>query len=337
MRKVSALSVPTALLASACMPVMPAADPSEDAFLGTDLSTALWVGPPVDAPPTTTMVLPSVNDALSEWMLPAKNPWAAYQKATLLTALDDREEAADLPEVAHLDEVVRARAAADYVARTALPPATMWVVDLRGAASVAFGTELSVMSHDPVTLILTFHNWPADNETIPAEETLAALVTMRPHTLSPRPGIPVFLLDAWRLTHRYDRPDDEAVDNRYMLTPSDLPDPSVLEARGISRVLYVIDGDEETRNEEDDLHALFLLYQEAGIELSIIDLADLTDPEAEPYYGQSLMINPLRVTIVGDPSFYHRARGGFGGPHVIYGGWSPDGGHMHTFPFHGGG
>jgi hypothetical protein len=161
---------------------------------------------------------------------------------------------------------------------------------------------------------------------------------MQPHHPPPgRPGTPVFLLDAWRLTHRYDRPDDEAVDNRYMLTPSDLPDPSVLRARGIERVLYVVDGDGDSRAEEDDLHALFLMYQEAGIDLALIDLSELVPGNQEPFYGQSLFIDPTRFTIVGDPSFYHRARGGFGGIHVIYGCWSPDGGHTHMFPFHGGG
>jgi hypothetical protein len=332
MQKVSVLAVPT-LLASACVPSVQAAEPSEVSLLDQNLGYG-WMDPP----PVYTMPVLSSGEAAAEWLLPAQNPWAPYQKATLLTALDDAEGMAALPDVEDLPEVLRARAAAEYVARAGLPPATMWVVDLRGAASVAFGTRLSMLSADPVTLILTFHNWPADNETVPAEETLAALVTMEPRLPPPnRAGTPIFLLDAWRLTHRYDRPDDEAVDNRYMLTPSDLPDPTVLRARGIERVLYVIDGDADARTEEDDLHELFLKYQEAGVNLSIIDLSDLSDANTEPYYGQSLVVDPLRLTIVSDPSFYHRARGGFGSTHVIYGGWGPDGGHTHCFHFHGGG
>ena len=56
------------------------------------------------------------------------------------------------------------------------------------------------------------------------------------------------------------------------------------------------------------------------------------------YYGQSLVVNPDRVTIISDPSFYYRARGGFGGTHVIHGGSSYSfGAHCFTFAGHGGG
>ena len=56
----------------------------------------------------------------------------------------------------------------------------MWVVDLRGAASVAFGATLSQRLARPVAPVMTFNNWPADCEVVPAEQTLAALVAMRP-------------------------------------------------------------------------------------------------------------------------------------------------------------
>jgi hypothetical protein len=330
MHKVTALAIPTALLASACGAEEWAPPPEVPPVTRSTPSAGVFAWS--DAPPPQPRSIPSASEVARHWLLPARNPWAAYQKATLLTALDSAELPGQLPDVEQLEEVMRARAAARQVASAGLPAGTMWVVDLRGAASVAFGAALSTSTSEPLSPVLTFHNWPADNETVPAEETLAALVTMKPRLPTTGPGAPVFLLDAWRLTHRFDRPDEEANDNRYMLTPNDLPAPSVLLDRGIGRVLYVVDSLNVAQVEEDDLHAIFASYQIAGIDISIVDLADLTEAAREqpfvPYYGQTLVIDPdpVRGMIVDDPSFYHRARGGFGGTHVIYGGGRAYGG-----------
>jgi hypothetical protein len=151
------------------------------------------------------------------------------------------------------------------------------------------------------------------------------------------------MLDAWRLTHPYDRPDEETTDNRYMLTSSDLPSAEVLTQR-VHRVIYVVDSLEASQAEEDDLHEIFTSYQKAGIDVAIVDLAELIAiaqqrPEV-PYYGQTLLIDPFRTTIVADPSFYFRARGGFGGTHVIYGGaygFGGQWGHGIAYGYHGGG
>jgi hypothetical protein len=338
MQKALGIPTATALLASACLPepAYPRGEPPEEVPYAPLVDTAVWVDPP----PTHEIVVPSSETVLQRWMLPGRNPWAPYQKPTLVTALDTTERASELPDVEQLREIQRASEAASYIASIGLPPRSMWVVDLRGAASVAFAARLSALSHEPISPVLTFHNWPADNETVPAEETLAALATLRPRPPPPgQAGTPMFLLDAWRLTHRYDLPDDEAVDNRYMLTASDLPDPSVLRAHGIDHVLYVVDSVQESEREEDDLRDIFLAYQDAGIRISMLDLDDIlgAPPDGDlRARAETLIIDPLRFTVVGDPSFYHRARGGFGGVHVIYGGFSP-GGHAHTFPFHGGG
>jgi hypothetical protein len=342
MHRVTTLAIPGVLLAAGCAPEQtmepPAAPAAATATSHETPSSAVydWSDVPV-AQPTT---VPSSTEAIQRWALPARNPWAAYQKLTLLAALDSTERPGQLPDVEQLEEVQRARAAGQLVASAAMPPDTMWVVDLRGAASVAFGATVSSLSPSPVATVLTFHNWPADSETVPAEETLAALVTMQPRLPSGgQEGTPMFLLDAWRLTHRYDRPDDETTDNRYMLMPSDLPEAEVLRARGITRVLYVVDSLGSAQEEEDDLHAVFLSYQDAGIDVAIVDLADLESVATErppfPSYGQSLVIDPGRITIVSDPSFFHRARGGFGCWHILYGGGV--GVHGYVFGGHRGG
>jgi hypothetical protein len=294
-------------------------------------------------PPARPMTVPSVAEASAKWTLPPGNLWAPYQKTTLLMTLDSDERIGTLPDVEQLEVVDLARRAASVVAAQGLPEGTMWLVDLRGPASVAFGATLSRQSREPVSPVMTFNNWPADNESIPAEETLSALVTMQPRLPAGRvASVPVFMLDAWRLAYRYDHPDDETTDNRYMLTASDLPDGATLRARNIDHVLYVVESLDGAQVEEDDLHQTFLDYQAMGITTSIVDLAMLAgaaeQPPDTPYYGQPLYVDSGRVTILGDRSFYHRARGGFGGTHVVYGGGHPFmSAYGFTFGMHGGG
>jgi len=277
-------------------------------------------------------VTPGIDEVASKWRLPESSPWAAYQKDTLFAALGSTERVIELPHVQELDAVMDAERAAEIVGRVGLPDNTMWVVDLRGAASVAFGATLSQRSARAVAPVLTFNNWPAQNELVPAEETLAALVTMRP-TLPPEDrstpwstdgGTPVFLLDAWRLAYKDQWPDDEVTDNRYMLTPSDLPSPEVLQARGIHQVLYVVENLAVTKVEEDDLHETFAAYQEAGITIAIVDLAWLFALDAPARWDQALYIRRLpiepRKTVTHDEWFFRRAHSGFGGIHVYAGG-----------------
>jgi hypothetical protein len=270
-------------------------------------------------------IAPSTAEVAARWVLPESNPWAAYDKMTLLASLGATDRVIELPHVQELDVVLDAQRAAEVVARVGLPEDTMWLLDLRGAASVAFAATLSKASSQGVAPVMTFNNWPAQNELVPAEETLAALVTMQPKLPSPSdPGIPVFLLDAWRLAYRHERPDDETTDNRYMLTPSDLPDVAVLQSRGVRHVMYVVENLSVTTTEEDDLHESFAAYQAAGITISMVDLRwlfALENPSRwdERLYDRRLFVEP-RVTIMDDELFYRRAHGGFGGVHVYGGG-----------------
>jgi hypothetical protein len=301
---------PVALLTSACAVRTPA--------------TALDVRGAV-APQTTEMTLPSDVEAIASWQLPPTNPWSRYEKLTLLTYLADVPVTARMPDVGGLDVVQRARLAATRLAAAGVPSDTMWIIDLRGAASVAFGATLSQESFHPVAPVMTFNNWPAENEVVPAEQTLAALVTMRPRQLPAGEvqATPVFLLDAWRLALRESTPDPAAFDNRYVLLQSDFPDPAVLRARGIRRVVYVVEDRGQTSTEEDDLNEVALAYQDAGIPVSLVDLQQLAGIDAPPpeQYGErwayylddwSISIR-ARTTVFDDIRFYDRARGGFGG------------------------
>jgi hypothetical protein len=296
------------------------------------LTTACGVRTPataLDVRGTTTptvreMELPSDTEAIASWQLPPASPWSRYEKLTLLTYLADTKVMAVMPDVDRLDVVNRAELAASRVAAAGVPSDTMWVVDLRGAASVAFGATLSRQSFKAVAPVLTFNNWPAADEVVPAEQTLAALVTMRPRPIvaGEIQAAPIFLLDAWRLALRDSTPDVTAVDNRYVLLASDFPDPATLRAQGIRRVIYVVEDRGRTSTEEDDFHDVALAYQDAGIPLSLVDLeqlagvdaVDTVAPERWAYYLDDWSFHVQhRATIFDDPSFYERARGGFGG------------------------
>ncbi len=271
-------------------------------------------------PPSHSQLLPSAQRAFSAWQLPPDDPWMRFSKWTLLSSLGDQVTTGELPDVRLLKLVQRAEIFGQRLGSAGLPPDTLWIVDLRGAAAVAFGNALSHASPQPVSLVMTFNNWPAERELIPAEETLAALLTHRPRL--PDPGVsgsrPVFLLDAWRLAYRDEEPDDEAVDNRYYLTGSDFPEPAQLEERGIRRIVYLTETlgrDPENAVEEDDLHDTFVRYSQAGLSISLLGLDELDEPQPQLVINRRRFYVPRhRPTVVLSPSFYARSRGGFGGP-----------------------
>jgi hypothetical protein len=273
---------------------------------------------------------------MQRWALPETDPWSRFQKMTLLTSLDDMDAATPLPDTNALDVVQNARATARRVGAAGIPEDTLFIVDLRGPASVAFGAELSRASASPVSLVLTFNNWPSDDEIVPAEETLSSLVANAPRANGG--GAPVFLLDAWRLAFRFDEADPGWVDNRYMLT--DMPGAEVLAQRGIKHVVYLVESLDDTEVEEDDLNETFLAWQTAGVQISMMDLGSFGEPDGvypweNAFAHTYIHINPRRL-LIHDPHFYVGAHGGFGGLRATPG---VAGGHAHWGGggFHGGG
>lgn len=281
------------------------------------VAVAYWAE---DVPTYRDATIPQSSVIAAQWMLPLDNPWARYQKQTLVAALDGMPQRTKLPDINELGVIAEAVEAGNRVGKAGVPSDVMFVVDLRGAASCAFGASLSRASQAPISNVLTFNNWPADEGLIPAEETLAGMIAF-----SPRPSVastqaaPVFLLDSWRLAYRFDEPDEETYDNRYVLGQADLPDPETLRLAGINRVIYVVEDLDDTETEEDDLHGSFAAYRDAGIEIYMVDVAWLSrEPLPERW---SAVLAPqrysviTRITILDSPLFYARAHGGFGGAH----------------------
>ena len=318
-----------------------------------------YLGRAEDVPGGHQVVLPPAQTAYASWLLPPQSPWAGFSKSTLLASLGDAPVVGELPDIMQLEVVKRAELSAMRLAALGIPPDSLIVVDIRGAAAVAFGTVLSQRAGVPLAPVLTFNNWPAPHELVPAEETLSALVSMRPRPLNPGDmnelaARPVFLLDAWRLAYRDVQPDDEAFDNRYALTSADLPSAQILQSQGIRQVIYIIEERDDKSVEEDDLHESFIAYDQAGIGIHLFDLMDFVNPpEAQappPSVGGGVYIGGwlgwryphrrfwprARTTILHSPSFYRRSRGGFGGPHAHPSHISFGHGGFHG-PSHGGG
>lgn len=327
MRRILGISV--ALLAAGCSlrPWTPS------------VSVAFWAQ---DVPAGREVTLPQSAELARAWQIPPDVAWSRFGKGMLASAVDPMGVAATLPDVRTLDVVAHAEAAAANVARGGLPAGTLWIVDLRGAASCAFAARLSRDATEPVASVVTFNNWPAEDSVVPADETLAGLIAFPPK-LPPADATtahPVFLLDSWRLAYRFDSPGDDVYDNRYMLMPSDLPDAATLAAQGIKRVVYVVEDLDDAEVEEDDLNASFRAWQAGGLPIHMVDLAFLKGVPA-PKDGSwqvdwSARLAPERYvvreryTLVDDPIFYGRARAGFGfafGRPLLHPGYRGSGGY----------
>lgn len=281
------------------------------------VSVAYWSE---DVPAARDYAVPSAAELSRAWHVPASITWSRYTKQTLISSVDPMKGKATLPDVRKLDVVRDAEAAAAQLARAGLPADTLWLVDLRGAASCAFVSALSRAAKEPIAPVVTFNNWPAADSVVPADESLAGLLTFPPRPLpeGAKEAHPFFVLDSWRLAYRFDDPGEGVFDNRYMLMPGDLPDVATLRAQGITRVVYVVEDLDDTEVEEDDLHASFRAWQLEGLAIHLVDLPFLKGLASWEKADWAARLAPRshwvreRYTLVDDPMFYWRARAGFG-------------------------
>lgn len=281
------------------------------------VSVAYWSE---DVPESRDYDVPTSAALAGAWTLPADQPWGRWMKPTLISSVDPMQGKATLPDVRRLEVVGEAEAAAVHLAKVGLPADTLWILDLRGAASCAFVSRLSRESKEPIAPVVTFNNWPAAESVVPADESLAGLITFPPQ-LPPadaKNAHPFFLLDSWRLAYRFDSTEEGVFDNRYMLMPADLPDVATLRAQGITRVVYVVEDLDDAEVEEDDLHASFRAWQLEGLAIHLVDLPFLKELASFEKADWAARLAPRahwvreRYTLVDDQRFYYRARSGFG-------------------------
>ncbi len=221
------------------------------------------------------------------WELPAASPWAGFSRFTITSGFD--EARAPPAMVVPHPELQRA---AERWGAAGLDDQTLWLIELPGAKSVELAAALTHACPTPVAPVLTFGNWPADDELIPTRQIVVALNHFSPH-LSPaaQRATPVFLLDADRLADAV--PGAEVTDNRYALRPGDFPSPEYLLHQGLRRVIYLVDGAEP---EQDDLNAVLLAYQQRGLAIARLELSQLSPPRSPgPAQTWAQALRPMQI------------------------------------------
>lgn len=252
------------------------------------------------------------DDAYAVWA-PAESPWSPWVKPILFASEPDWEGSSD-PELAVIEAprwLESPAASAGY--REARPKtrgadvSTAIVLDLLGAAGVAWGVALARKGWRPVPLYNALTGPmplvaaplappPVVDPTglsapfgAPLPVLTAALVDVWPILRAMRratpivgelalPGTapPVFLLDADR---RFGQgpPLPGRFDNRSISLPTDFPSAVFLRSRGVERVVLVQAASTEP---QADLAHTLLAWQEGGISIVGKSLADEVPPEA---------------------------------------------------------
>jgi hypothetical protein len=158
----------------------------------------------------------------------------------------------------------------DLLSQTKNPEETMFIADLAGPESVAFGAGMS----GGADVVIDFENWPHPLGVVRSHETLgaliyyAALIEERKKKLAPS-APPLLLLDKQRLAPYKDA--EGQFDNRYLAT---VPLAPTLRKWGVKHVLYVVENRSQ-KQESDDLNDEFVEYKDAKIDAAILPLSDL--------------------------------------------------------------
>lgn len=251
------------------------------------------------------------------WGVTASDPYGAWQKRTLLAALDRVRQV-----VTPMSEARAPFPLPDWrrMGREAWPERALIVVDLNGDASVMVGASLAAAGK--ARPVCTFNNWPHQWGLVRCERTLAALVAFAGEVETARRALPsdappALLCERERLRRFTERP-DRVYDNRYGLLRSDLPAPAELAARGIASVVYV--SPDFSRSESDDLNAWFMELRDAGCTFSRAMLDTQGDLELQSW-------RPAARTVSALPPALPRASGSAGGPAV----YRPSGTRSHGF------
>lgn len=157
------------------------------------------------------------------------------------------------------------------------------VVDLAGAASVAFAAEVA----DRFDPVFCFDNWPHPRGVVPAHETLAAAATLTPvfealKTARTGQEPPMFVLDRNRLSPYVDQ--ENTFDNRSLAR---LPSAETLTRLGIKHVFYIAPN-VSNPVDLDDVNADLVAWAAAGLDVRTIDFSEWysVDADADVLFAQ---------------------------------------------------
>jgi hypothetical protein len=154
------------------------------------------------------------------------------------------------------------------------------VVDLPGSSGVEMAMHLARNGFRPIPLYNAASAGEAVDELVDVRSILHALVSAADELRSiqlPFDAPPAFLLDANRRgVAGHARAQAGQFDNRSICFPTDFPSAAFLTQQGIKTVLLVSETD---RNPQADLSHVLLRWQEAGLNILSIALADTQPPQ----------------------------------------------------------
>ena len=159
----------------------------------------------------------------------------------------------------------------EIIKKSKNPNNTLYIVDLNGPESVAFGAAMA----DVANLIVTFDNWPHPIGIVPSHHTLSALIFFAAEVkeksgIRPKNAPALFILDRRRYIEKINP--DKDFDNRYL---AKLPTIEILKQLNIKNILYFVP-DRNNLMEPDDLNYDFTSYKEAGYDIQIVPVNDFS-------------------------------------------------------------
>lgn len=186
------------------------------------------------------------------------------------------------------------------------------IVDMPGEQSVAFAAALANVS----VPVVTFDNWPHPMGVVPAHLTLSSMLYYagefeKAAAQRKNSQIPLFVLDRKRFVANVK--EDTEFDNRYI---AKLPLIDDFKKMGVTNIMYCVLNE---KTELDDINDDFVSYQNAGININMINLADFKLNPTTDSLGSKMNIqnrdslDKLRENYRQAPPVYHYG----GGPTFI--------------------
>ena len=232
---------------------------------------------------------------IDAWMPPQGSPYIPFFKQTLLASVDEmRTGFITKHSVARAvftpDDRVAVNQGQNF-ARTGIPEHAAIFLDIEGEQAIVWGAVLAqTKGFQPV---FTFNNWPHQKGIVPSERVLGTAIyyastieSLKQEGKIKPASPPVFLLDSERLSLNA-KADHGVYDNRYYLSPADLPSADQFKAAGVEHIIYVTafgTRSPEQVKEQDDLNEYFTGLANAGLDFAIVAQEAFQQELAKPEY-----------------------------------------------------
>lgn len=237
------------------------------------------------------------NEALFDAWAPASSPWSMWAKPTLFS----RESMAlARPQQAPSQTTPTTLWAPAHVRDTAI------IVDINGELSVQAGAQLALRGYRPVPL---FNGCSGQAMLVDVRPVIDALAresaTLRSAIITPD-APPAFLLDSRRL-EKNSFVMAGKFDNRWFVTPQDMPSAACLREAGIQRIIVFTKG-----GIAEDLSHILLRYQEAGLAILSCDPSVQYSTPVPVIIGKPPRFRRLWFRMAVLLGFHRNSTGGFG-------------------------